>query len=170
MKILFKPTMMIILLALVSCKNQGSPSGDQEINNQDTLATQNQEASQAVSANLKDLSAFAGRLPQEAGVFGKYLSPQRLQALLGVEYPDFEKDRSEESPLQKDGELIYFTVCRKNACAENTYLLILDLLNNQVNVMNFKGRIVRTYEEGGVIIGLTDKLAGEVQRLRSNQE
>lgn len=170
MKILFKPMLIFFLFVLISCKNQGNQTGEQQVNSQDTVASQSQSASQSVASNVKDLSAFVGKLPQETGVFETYLTAQRMQALLGVEYPDFEKDRTEESPMQKDGELVYFTVCRKNACAENTYLLILDLLNNQINVMNFKGRIVRTYEEGGVIIGLTDKLAGEVQRLRSLQE
>jgi hypothetical protein len=169
MKRFFKPTMMFIFFVMVSCKNQGTQSNEPEKNGQDTLISENQTPSQATSANVKDLTAFVGKIPQEAGLFEKYLLPQRMQALLGVEYPDFEKDREEEGSLQKDGELIYFTVCRKGACAENTYLIIVDLLNNQINVMNFKGRIVRTYEEGGVIIGLTDKLANEVQRLRSKQ-
>jgi hypothetical protein len=159
----------LLILGFHSCKNSQATPGKEASVQQDSLL-ESGKTDVIPQADTKQLGNLVGKYPKDVAMFETYLPPARMEKLLGVEYPDFVKDWGEETAIQKDGELVYFTGCRKGFCAENAYLIIVDLLNNQINIMNFKGRIVRTYEEGGVIIGLTDKLANEVQRMRSRQE
>lgn len=160
---------LLCAILLIQCKNGPSQGENQVAMAADSLSAQSNATSNAPLGDIKELANLTGKNPSDVAMFTKYLPDSRMKALLGVEFPDFKLDWNDASTIEKDAELVYFSGCRKDACSDNTYLVIVDLTGNQVNVMNFKGEAVRTYEEGGVIIGLTDKLAEEVKRLRKKK-
>jgi hypothetical protein len=141
-------------------------------NTQDSAA--NTEPSQVATGtsttheSIKSMSALVGKMPKDVKLFERYSLYPRLEKVLGDDFADFKSDWNEESPIKIDGEIIYFSGCKAGGCKENKYFITIDLVENNINVINFKNQRARSYEEGS-IIGLPTKIADEFEKIRKEQ-
>lgn len=153
----------LVFFLLVSCKNQNT-----ETKAMDNVQTPKAiEAKASVKKSLDEAKTFVGKKPTEIKLFDQLNLGQRLEKLLGNEFSDFKADWNDDNFIAQDGEILYFTGCRKGACADNKYFILLDIMENNINVINIRNGRPRSFEEGAVI-GMTDKVAAEFERVRNS--
>lgn len=109
-----------------------------------------------------------GQLPSVVGLFDSADLNARLKQLMGEEYEILKRDWNEETPIFIEDRILFATGCKKDFCANNLYLLYLDILDNNINVVNFKDQITRSYEERA-IIGLPAQLLEKFETIRKSQ-
>lgn len=126
------------------------------------------DAPKSDKPSLKSLESYVGKKPSEVQLFDNADLTQRIEKLLGADYADFKADWNEESPIMKDGEILYFIGCKSGACAENKYFIMLDLVDPNINIINMRNGRPRSYEEGAVI-GMPDTVAEAFDKTRQSQ-
>ncbi|MBC7886152.1 MAG: hypothetical protein H7X99_11800 [Saprospiraceae bacterium] len=156
----------VLILLICSCKNNSSNDGDmQTTDSADTAMT----LPPASTANFKDLEKHVGKLPKEIDLFQKYGLYSRIEDIMKSDFAEFKENWNEETPLKKDGEMIYFTGCKAGDCKSNNYFIVLDLMINKINVYNFKNEKGRSYEEDHTVIGMPFKMTDDFMKLREEQ-
>ncbi|MBK7525864.1 MAG: hypothetical protein IPI53_17490 [Saprospiraceae bacterium] len=88
--------------------------------------------------------------------------------MLKDEYTTFQKDWKVESPITIQDKILFTTGCQSGDCKANKYILIIDFMDNNINIINFKYGRVRSWEERAVI-GLPDKLLAQFESIRKDQ-
>ncbi len=124
------------------------------------------EAPKVAATSLAEAKNFVGKKASEVQLFEKFNLNNRIEKLLGAEYAEFKADWNEENNISQDGEILYLTGCRKGACNENKYFLLLDMMESNINIINIRNGRPRSFEEGAVI-GMTDKVASEFEQIRN---
>jgi len=160
---------LLLFIALFSCKNTASETKTEEQEKGETYAGDKPETP-VVRLDLNDITQHVGKLPKEVDLFTKYSLDGRIEKIMGSDFAEFKKDWNEETPLKKDGEVIYTTGCRAGDCKANKYFLVLDVLQNGINVFNFKGSKAKTYEEDHIIIGLPSQAQADFEKLINEQK
>lgn len=158
---------LLVVAILTSCSNNKSESKDAGSNPETPAEIVNEESKTSMTS-INDMAQFEGKLPNEVQLFEKYNLYPRFEKLLGADFADFKADWNEESPIKKDGEIIYMTGCRKGACKDNLYFLTIDLIENNINIINLRNNRPKSYEEGA-IIGMPSKLADDFDKVRRSQ-
>ncbi len=159
-------SLLFSLFLIFSCGEKKTVSTDTTGGSIDTIQTEVKGfGSQAI---IKEITGLAGKKPTEANLFEKYQLYPRLEKLLGNEFTTFKSDWNEETPIQAEGEFIYFSGCKANACRENRYVILIDLTYNNINVVNFKNTRQRSFEESS-IIGLSYKMEDYIEKIRKEQ-
>lgn len=154
----------MILLFISGCKPKSNTdeAGNPAADIKQELAAPKKE--------LKNIEAAQGKTPTEAKLFDTYALMPRFEKLLGKEFDTFKADWNTESPVEYDGEVVYFYGCKKDNCIENRYLILIDVTLNTINIYNFKGGSVRAYEEDKNVIGLNDKVADYFDKINKEQK
>lgn len=154
-----------LTLTLFACKNTPATTSEPTVSNE----VQTEQAAPTADANpndkpsMADAGQYVGKKPSEVDLFSKYNLEKRIEQMLKGEYQNFVESRTEESVINKDGEILYFVVCKASSCPANKYFVILDMLDTNVNVISIRGNLPKSYEESA-IIGMTDKIANYFQR------
>jgi len=158
---------VLLVFVLVSCKNT-SPESKTEESKGEMYEGEKLETP-VVRIDLNDIAQHVGKLPKDVDLFTKYSLDARIEKIMGTDYVDFKAEWNEETPLKKDGEVMYTTGCRSGDCKSNKYLLVLDLLQNGINVYNFRGTKTKTYEEDHIIIGLPNQVQADFEKILNEQ-
>ncbi len=154
------------MLFLINCKNS---------KNQDTAISETVKSdsialvSKLIKSELKALEKQVGKLPSEAGLFTNFGLAERIEKVMGKDYQDFKETWVKETPIKKDGEILYTSGCQIDVCKANRYILIIDMLQNGINIYNFKHDKGRSYEEDNTIIGMPFKLQDDFEKIRIEQ-
>jgi len=154
----------IILLIISGCKSK---------TNTEAAANPADDIKQGLSApkkELKNIEAAHGKSPSEVKFFDTYALMPRFEKMLGKEFDAFKTDWNTGSTVEYDGEVVYFYGCKKDKCKENRYLILIDVTLNTINIYNFKGSNVRTYEEDKNVIGMNDKVADYFEKINREQK
>jgi len=165
MKFIFLPLIFNFLVHL-SCEPKKEAIIRKSANNNSLSEKMNDSV--AVEVSLKNIVQLVGKKPKDVQLFEKFSLNERLEKLLGSEFTIFRSEWNEETPIESDGEFAYFTGCKAGACAENKYFILLDLVDNNINVINFKNKKSRSFEEGA-IIGMTTKIGEYFDKIRLEQ-
>lgn len=153
--------LVLLLFIIVSCKNQN------EVTKTETAQTSKPaEAPAATPASIADAKNFVGKKATDVKLFDQFNLNQRIEKVLGTDFAEFKADWNEENVISQDGEILYFSGCRKGACADNKYFVLLDMMENNINIINIRNGRPKSFEEGAVI-GMTDKVADEFERIRN---
>lgn len=156
--------LIIAIASISSCKNKDVQSANAT---NATTQTTTEEIIDTKEAIL-DLDKLVGQMPKDIDLFNKFNIGTRIKALLGKEYEDFAKDWNTETPLSKDGNIMYTSGCRAENCIASNYFIVFDLIDNNINIYHYKHERGRTYEEGAVI-GMPFKLADEFEKMIAKQ-
>src|SRR5690606_36201116 len=109
-----------------------------------------------------------GKLPEEAGLTKNQELQQRIKKMLGKDYSKFVSDWNTETPIVVEDRIIYISGCQKSDCKANRYLLFLDVIDNNINIINFSYGRVRSWEERSVI-GLPSGHLKKYEEVREEQ-
>ncbi len=159
---IFNLAMILLLISGCKPKSNTDEAGNPAADIKQELAAPKKE--------LKNIEAAQGKTPTETKLFDTYALMPRFEKLLGKEFDTFKADWNTESPVEYDGEVVYFYGCKKDNCKENRYLILIDVTLNTINIYNFKGGSVRAYEEDKNVIGLNDKVADYFDKINKEQK
>ncbi len=163
----FKSLSLLFSLFLIySCGEKKATSSNTSGSSTDTI--QSEVKGFGTQAIIEEITGLAGKTPAEVNLFEKYQLYPRLEKLMGTEFASFKNDWGEETPIEAEGEFVYFSGCKANACKENRYVILIDLSYNNINVVNFKNTRSRSFEESS-IIGLSYKMEEYIEKIRKDQ-
>lgn len=167
---MYKPYFLLILVPLLLNFNACQPKKNMGQTSNEAVGDTSAAISSASNTkkSLDGLAKYKGKKPKEVKLFEEYNLYPRLEKLLGSEFATFKSDWNEESPIETDGEIFYFTGCKLNACTDNKYFIALDPTTNNINIINFKQKSSHSYEEGS-IIGMNDQVAAYFDKIRKEQ-
>lgn len=144
------------------------------------FACKNEKVKQDVPSEAKveveiehkqDWSVFEkmeGTLPEKAGLTTNEELQKRIQKMLGKNYDEFKANWNTETPIVVEDRIIYISGCQKSDCKANRYLLFLDVIDNNINIINFSYGRVRSWEERS-IIGLPEGHLKIYEEIRAEQ-
>jgi hypothetical protein len=163
----FKFISCLVVLFLMACSSKKESSTSSQTASADTAALVLEQANGSPEPqSIKELENFIGKKPSQVQLFEKFDLNKRIEKVLGSELAEFKSDWNDETPIFKDGEILYFTGCKTGACAENKYFMMLDLVENNFNIINIRNGRPRSFEEGAVI-GMSDKVAEDFEKIRN---
>lgn len=154
----------------MSCQNK-----DQAEKVADSVATETPAPTQDKEDNVAipdftDLEQYVGKKPTEVDLFSQYNLKERMIKLIGENgFNEMMTDWSLESPIKEDDRIVYFTGCNATNCPANRYFIMLDIADPNINIVNYRFKSSRSYEESSVI-GMTDKLANAFEQFRDANE
>ncbi|MFZ1579898.1 MAG: hypothetical protein WAT26_02110 [Saprospiraceae bacterium] len=164
MNIKFLSFVAFIFFLSCSSKKESNVQTTTEV----TPAPANVETPQTSSGDdIKSLTSFVGKKPSEAQIFDKFDFTKRFEKLMGEHYSEFKSDWNQETPIMKDGEILYFVGCKANACRENKFFVMIDMITNNLNVIHLKDGRPVSHEESAVI-GMSEKIAEDFEKTRSS--
>lgn len=164
MNIKFFTFLTFIFFISCSSKKENKVATTTEV----TAAPASAEIPQTPSGDgIKSLTTFVGKKPSEVQIFDKYDFTKRFEKLMGENYTEFKSDWNQETPIMKDGEILYFVGCKANACRENKFFVMIDMITNNLNVIHLKDGRPVSHEENSVI-GMSDKIAEDFEKTRSS--
>ncbi|MFZ1704162.1 MAG: hypothetical protein WAT79_07435 [Saprospiraceae bacterium] len=109
-----------------------------------------------------------GKNPSDIGLITLPGLQARIKSLLKKEYDSFQNDWNEETPLIVEDRILFFSGCQRGDCKANKYVVILDVVDNNINIINFKYGSVKSWEERS-IIGLSSSLLEHFEKVRVEQ-
>ena len=162
---------LIFCLVLVysACNNTStsttqSASGASQTDNKDQSS---KETTQIDKPSMEDAVKYVGKKPSEVDLFNQYDLNKRIENMLESDYETFKANWNEETPIMKDGEILYFIGCKTGDCASNKYFVMLDMLDTNINIIFIRGGLPKSYEESA-IIGMPETVANAFQKTVSS--
>ncbi len=90
----------------------------------------------------KNAKEIVGKTVSEVKLWEKKEVDQRLRNLMGADYSVMREFWNVETPIKKFGDFLMMTGCEKNNCAENQYVIFMDMGVGAINVIHIgKGTI-----------------------------
>jgi hypothetical protein len=144
-----KNNWMILLafVSLYSCADKGNNTSAD--NKPPALTVDTLSADTIVDGNK--WSGTAGKKLSEVEFLTNPVIKKRLMALMGQEFDLMVQDWTQEEGIIVSENILMASGCSKSNCAGNHYIVLYDMIYNNLNVINFKQNRIRSYEENGVI-------------------
>jgi len=167
-------SVLILCTIAFSCKNDGSKTMDGDTAVADSTATSSDpnvvkiDGTQLVDSKLKEVVSQEGKLPSEIDLLNKYELLPRLEKMMGAEFKNFSKDWEMQSPLKKDGNVMYTGGCKPGNCKGIKYFLIFDTKTDNVNFYYVKDGAATAFGEKSVIV-LTPKITEDFDNIRAGK-
>lgn len=153
------------LMAAVGCgllNNLGNNNAGNGVNG--TKPTVSPEAKPSPSANvavtkpspsqasiIPILKKSAGKYPYEVKLLDNEELKDRLKKLLGKDFAAMKANWNVETPMEIENGIFKASACEAHNCASNTYVLFVDLNNDNINVFHVEDSGTKHYFEGGEI-------------------
>lgn len=155
----------LFFIGLFSCKQANTPQNE-------TVAESNtpivNDIGKSAFEDLQYVEQYLNQMPKEAKLFEQKDLTARLKSLLKTDFDAFMADWQNESKLKKDGEIIYAIGCKSDDCFSSRYVLIFDLLDNNINIYHYNFKKTKTYEEKS-IIGMSSILSDDFAKISQEQ-
>lgn len=170
MKLFF--SVAILCLFAFSCKNTDTKMTEGSGTANDSTATsvnsdvKNIDGAELVDSKLKEVVSMEGKLPSDIDLLNTYELLPRLEKMMGEQFKNFSKDWGQQTPLKKDGDIMYTGGCKSDNCKSVKYFLIFDTKTDNVNFYYVKDGAATAFGEKSVI-PLTPKITDDFDKIRS---
>lgn len=115
----------------------------------------------------KSAKEIVGKTVSEIKLWENRSVDQRLKRLMGAEYSTMRKSWNVETPIKKFGDFLMMTGCGKNNCAENQYVIFMDMGAGTINVIHIgKGT---TKERKDDVMDLPPPFVEELAKMKSRK-
>ena len=163
---------VVCLIAVLGCdiskyvkggKNDNSnakPSPTVEPKPSPTINKRDFDEKPAASSLAPTLKKYVGKYPYEVKLLDNAELKSRLVKLLGPDFAAMKANWNVETPMEIEDGIFMASACQQHNCADNRYLLFVDLENDNINVLHIENR-TQTYAEHGKI-ALPKKFESEV--------
>ncbi|MBK6565968.1 MAG: hypothetical protein IPN49_16145 [Saprospiraceae bacterium] len=159
--------LVLFITIMMSCKTDKSTS-ETSFKAETSQDTVDQNTPQETNSDWTVYEGAENKKPAEVSLFEAKGLQTRLKSMLKDEYTTFQKDWKVESPIIIQDKILFTAGCQSGDCKANKYILIIDFMDNNINIINFKYGRVRSWEERAVI-GLPDKLLAQFESIRKDQ-
>jgi len=157
----------MIFLALVSFFSCAEKGSNATTDSKDPQVTADSVASDTIVDGNK-WSGSAGKKLSEVSFLTNPAIKNRLKALMGQEFDLMVQNWSQETGIIVSENILMATGCSKDNCSGNHYVLLYDMIYNNLNVINFRQNRIRSYEENGVI-GMPEKVQNAFDNIYASQ-
>ena len=163
---------VICLVAVLGCKylngkndnsNAAKPSSTNEPKASPTINKHDFDEKPATPALSMTLKKYAGKYPYEVKLLDNPALKSRLVKLLGPDFAAMKANWNVETPIEIDSGVFMASACQAHNCADNRYLLFVDLDKDNINVFHVEHG-TQTYAENGKIVlpkKFEDEFAGD---------
>ena len=165
-------SLAILCLFAFSCKNTDAKVAEGTGTVADSTATGsdpnvvNIDGNQLVDSKLKEVVSMEGKLPSDINLLNTYELLPRIEKMMGEQFKNFSADWGQQTPLKKDGDVMYTAGCKKDNCKSVKYFLIFDTKTDNVNLYYVKDGAATAFGEKSVI-ALTPKITDDFDNIRT---
>ncbi len=162
----------VLLIAVLGCdiskyvggkngnSNTAKPSPTSEPKPSPTINKHDYDEPPPTSGVTLMLKKSAGKYPNEIKLLENTEMKGRLQKLLGADFAAMKANWDVETPIEIEGGILMATGCEQHNCADNRYLMFVDLEKDNINVFHIEHG-TQVYTEHGKI-DLPGKFAAEL--------
>jgi len=170
---------LVILIALSSCekikslKSSEEKEGSENINpveEVDSVALEVTEAEDTPAipdTELGFLVAYEGKYATQENLFENEVFAARLRKLDRFNYDAMMERWNTETPVVVEDGVLHMSGCKSHDCPSAAYDFFWDIENDNINIFNFRGNMMRIYQEKGWI-ELPPGFAREMEIKKSN--
>lgn len=116
----------------------------------------------------KEAREIVGKTVSESKLWQKKKFDTRLRKLMGADYATMRKFWNTETPIKKFGDFLMMTGCEQHNCADNQYVIFIDVGDGTINVIHIgkdKNKTWNGYRE----IDLPPPFAEELAAMKSGK-
>ena len=160
---------LVCLVAVLGCKylngkndnaNTAKPTPTTEPKASPTINKRDFDEKPATPALGVTLKKYVGKYPYEVKLLDNPALKDRLKKLLGPDFAAMKANWNVETPIEIESGVFMASACQAHNCADNRYLLFVDLDKDNINVLHVEHG-TQTYAENGKI-ALPKKFEAEV--------
>ena len=149
----------VCLFAILGCKylntnntntNVPKPTPTAEPKPSSTINNRDFDEKPATPPLSSTLKKFAGKYPYEVKLLDRPELKDRLKKLLGPDYAALKANWNVETPMAIEDGIFMASACEQHNCADNRYLMFVDLEKDNINVYHVENGS-QTYAEHGKI-------------------
>ena len=164
--------MVVCVIAVLGCdiskyigskndnSNTAKPSPTAEPKPSPTINKHDYDEPPPASSVMLMLKKSAGKYPNDVKLLENVEMKGRLQKLLGADFAAMKANWDVETPIEIENGILMASGCEQHNCADNRYLMFVDLEKDNINVFHIEHG-TQTYNEHGKI-DLPKKFAAEL--------
>ena len=111
--------------------------------------------------------AYAGKYAQQEKLFDNESLANRLRNLERFNYDAMKERWNTETPIVIEDGILHMSGCKAHDCPSSAYDFFWDIENDNINIFNFRGNMLKIYDEKGWI-ELPPGFAREMEIKKSN--
>ncbi len=113
----------------------------------------------------KEAREIVGKTLTESKLWQNKAFDEQLRKLMGADYAAMRKFWNTETPIKKFGDFLMMTGCEQNNCADNQYVIFIDLGDGRINVIHITEDAIREWSKYREINDLPPPFEEELTRL-----
>ncbi len=129
--------------------------------------TQISDLADELTPSGKEAREIVGKTVTECKLWQNKKFDRRLRKLMGSDYDTMKKFWNTETPIKKFGDFLMMTGCEKQNCADNQYVIFIDLGDGRINVIHIGKDAIREWKAHREI-DLPPPFADELAAMKSN--
>lgn len=139
-------------LGLAACGNN-EPAATTPVAAEASVGTTAQPTTEApLTGDLASLQGSIGKYPNESGLFDNSVITGPLQNLLGSKYDTFKTNMQVQSPLIREGNVLYVSGNKQHEGGSNAAYLLIDTATKALEVGLWENGKLTTYPAQGSTI------------------
>ena len=99
---------------------------------------QTSQFTEELTPSGKEAREIVGKTVTESRLWQNKAFDRRLSELMGPDYATMKKFWNTETPIKKFGDFLMMTGCEQHNCADNQYVIFIDLGDGRINVMHIR--------------------------------
>ena len=136
----------------------------------DAMEIETEDAEPAVEipdTELGFMVAYEGKYAQQEKLFDNESLANRLRNLERFNYDAMKERWNTETPIVIEDGILHMSGCKAHDCPSSAYDFFWDIENDNINIFNFRGNMLKIYDEKGWI-ELPPGFAREMEIKKSN--
>ena len=117
----------------------------------------------------KEAREIVGKTVTESKLWQNKAFDGRLRKLMGPDYGTMKRFWNFETPIKKFGDFLMMTGCEENNCAENQYVIFIDLGDGRINVIHISKDAVKEWHAYREIQYLPPPFEEELKRMKARE-
>lgn len=117
----------------------------------------------------KEAREIVGKTVTESKLWQNKAFDRELRKLMGPDYATMKKFWNTETPIKKFGDFLMMTGCEQQNCAENQYVIFIDLGDGRINVIHIGKDSIRQWNAYREIDFLPPPFEEELNRMKSRK-
>ena len=171
---------LALIITLGACEKIKSLKPAQEEGDSELLQDQKEEidaldietevaepAVEIPDTELGFMVAYAGKYAQQEKLFDNESLANRLRNLERFNYDAMKERWNTETPIVIEDGILHMSGCKAHDCPSSAYDFFWDIENDNINIFNFRGNMLKIYDEKGWI-ELPPGFAREMEIKKSN--
>lgn len=134
-----------------------------------TFAQNSELARDLTPSGTKEAREIVGKTVTASNLWQNKKFDERLRKLMGPDYAAMRKSWNTETPIKKFGDFLMMTGCEKQHCADNRYVIFIDVGDGRINVIHIGKNATREWNANRKIDHLPPPFEEELAAMKSRK-